>query len=115
MTSDKPDYEDAHKALDLVSKATDKVNQLMAQQETFKKLLELQERFENLNDLIKPGRFLVKEGMVLKQSRKRDEPRHLTLLNDSIIIGKKLYLPSYIAISAFTSILGVVASFCIST
>ena len=71
MTLENPDYEDAHKALKIVSEATDHVNKLMGQQENFKQLFELQERFDNLNDLIKPGRFLIKEGMVQKQACRR--------------------------------------------
>ena len=88
ITLENPDYEDAHKALKIVSEATDHVNKLMGQQENFKQLFELQERFDNLNDLIKPGRFLIKEGMVQKKSRRFDEARHLTLLNDKLIVGK---------------------------
>ena len=87
MTPDKPDYEDAQKALKIVSDATDHVNKLMGQHANFKQLLELQDRFDNYQDLIKPGRSLIKEGPVQKQSRKVLEPRHLILLNDRLIIG----------------------------
>ena len=88
MTPDKPDYEDAHKALKIVSDATDHVNKLMSQHANFKQLLELQDRFDNYQDLIKPGRSLIKEGPVQKQARKELQPRHLILLNDRLIIGK---------------------------
>ena len=88
MTPDKPDYEDAHKALKIVSDATDHVNKLMSQHANFKQLLELQDRFDNYQDLIKPGRSLIKEGPVHKQARKVLQPRHLILLNDRLIIGR---------------------------
>ena len=95
MTPDSPDYEDAHKALKIVSDATDHVNKLMGQHENFKQLLELQERFDNFNDLIKPGRILIKEGIVQKQSRKVLEQRYLILLSDSLIVGKIIYYKLY--------------------
>ena len=88
MTPDSPDYEDAHKALKIVESATDHVNKLMGQHENFKQLLQLQQRFDNFNDLIKPGRRLIKEGIVIKKSRKFEDQRYLILLSDSLIVGK---------------------------
>ena len=88
MTPDKADYEDAQKALKIINDVTDHVHKLMGQHANFKQLLELQDRFDNYQDLIKPGRSLIKEGLVQKQSRKVLETRHLILVNDRLIIGK---------------------------
>ena len=40
MTPENPDYEDAHKALKIVSDAVDHVNKVLGQNANFKQLLE---------------------------------------------------------------------------
>ena len=82
------DYEDAHKALKIVSDATDHVNKLMNQGDNFKKLVELIQSFNEGNIDIHPGQILIKEGVVQEQTRDGLEPRHLILLNDQLIVGK---------------------------
>ena len=82
------DYEDAHKALKIVSDATDHVNKLMNQGDNFKKLVELIQSFNEGNIDIHPGQILIKEGVVQEQTRDGLEQRHLILLNDQLIVGK---------------------------
>ena len=86
------DYEDAHKALKIVSDATDHVNKLMNQGDNFKKLVELIQSFNEGNIDIHPGQILIKEGVVQEQTRDGLEQRHLILLNDQLIVGKYSHL-----------------------
>ena len=88
MLPNMPDYEDAHKALKIVSDATDHVNNLMGQGNNFKQLVELLQSFNEDNIDIHPGQILIKEGVVQEQTRDGLEPRHLILLNDQLIVGK---------------------------
>ena len=89
------DYEDAHKALKIVSDATDHVNKLMNQGDNFKKLVELIQSFNEGNIDIHPGQILIKDGVVHEQTRDGMEPRHLILLNAQLIVCKALLLFPY--------------------
>ena len=92
-----PDYEDAHKALKIVSDATDHVNSLMDQGNNFKKLVELIQSFNEGNIDIHPGQILIKEGVVQEQTQDGLEPRHLILLNDQLIVGKLEFVNSKVS------------------
>ncbi len=62
------DYKDAVKALEIVSKAANHANQLIAKNVNFKKLLTLQTRL-CFDDLIRPDRELIREGQLNKICR----------------------------------------------
>ena len=61
------DYQNAVKALEVVSKAADHVNRTMAQSQSFRELMELQSRFTHCDSLIQPSRSLLYKG---KQSER---------------------------------------------
>ena len=60
----------------------------MTKHENFRKLLILQSRLHNFEDLIKPDRLLLREGSMLKICRNTLDARYLILLNDILIIAK---------------------------
>lgn len=88
LSEDNPDYQDAVKALDIVSQAATHANERMKQSENFKRVLKLQSRLGE-SDIIRPDRELLREGIIHKMSRNTIEARYLILLSDCLIYAKK--------------------------
>ncbi|KAH8031814.1 hypothetical protein HPB51_020932 [Rhipicephalus microplus] len=68
-----PEYSDACAALEIVS------------QDNFSKLMSLQNRISNRYEVLKPGRAFLKEGELMKVSRKEMQPRYFVLFSDSLL------------------------------
>lgn len=80
------DREDAEKALVLVSQINDSANELVRQSDGLNKLLKLQSLLaKGTPDLVKPGRFLIKDGELRKLSRREEQPRHFLLCSDCLM------------------------------
>ena len=84
LEEDSEDYEDTTKALEIVSNAATKANNNM-KTEKLQNMLKLQARVGDF-ELVKPGRELLKEGDVMKNSRSEVVPRYLILLNDCLLV-----------------------------
>ena len=87
------DYSDTVAALKVVTEVAEHANNSMKQEDTFQKLLRLQSRLGNC-EIIKPGRYIIKEGELDKVSRKTLQPRYFILLNDCLLYTSYLSSPS---------------------
>ncbi|XP_066996128.2 FYVE, RhoGEF and PH domain-containing protein 6 [Anabrus simplex] len=84
LDSSSPDYEDTQTALRIVSDVAEHANRSIKLGDHLSKLLQLQSRLGNY-EIIKPGRMVLKEGELLKLSRKDRQPRYFILLNDCLL------------------------------
>lgn len=98
-----PDYVDTQTALAVVANVAAHANDTMKQGNNFMKLLALQDRLsssssssssgdpENTSnkgpryELVRPGRYLLKEGELLKLCRREMQPRYFILLSDVLL------------------------------
>ena len=86
LKPDDQDYEDTVNALEVVSRVAEHANQSMNDGINFAKLLALQAKIvAKQRDIIQPGRFFIKEGELVKVSRKSSQPRWFVLLNDALL------------------------------
>ncbi|KAH6922769.1 hypothetical protein HPB50_018982 [Hyalomma asiaticum] len=82
---DTPEYRDACAALDIVSQVAQHANESMKLGDNFSKLMSLQNRISNRYEVLKPGRTFLKEGELMKASRKEMQPRYFVLFSDSLL------------------------------
>ncbi|KAI0232072.1 hypothetical protein LSAT2_017572 [Lamellibrachia satsuma] len=85
VSSDAADYKDILTALVIVSEVADHANESMQYRDNVGKLLDIQNSLISRCEVIKPGRFLLKEGILMKLSRKEMQPRRFILLNDALL------------------------------
>ncbi|XP_076237751.1 FYVE, RhoGEF and PH domain-containing protein 4 [Calliopsis andreniformis] len=95
LTEENADYEDAKKALELVSTATNHTNDAMKKIDKFKKLLEIQESIYDTTDLVSATRELIKEGRIVKISARSGDhqERHLFLFSDLLLLCSIRLIP----------------------
>ncbi|XP_064632195.1 titin-like isoform X2 [Lineus longissimus] len=79
------DYKDASAALAIVSEIATHANESMREGDNFQKLLEVQNSLHGNFEVVKPGRTLIKMGILQKLSRKEAQPRMLFLFNDVLL------------------------------
>ncbi|KAJ0023386.1 hypothetical protein NQD34_003285 [Periophthalmus magnuspinnatus] len=72
-------------ALVTVSEVADQANDNLKQGENLLRLVHIEFSVKGKRDLLKPGRMFVKEGTLMKVSRKSRQPRHLFLMNDIML------------------------------
>nr|KAG5695640.1 hypothetical protein BaRGS_029130 [Batillaria attramentaria] len=80
LTDDSPDYKDTIIALNIVSEVADHANESMRHGDNVQKLLEIQRSLIGQFEVIQPGRVLVKQGELMKLSRKEMQPRMFFLV-----------------------------------
>lgn len=82
LKSDDPDYENTQRALKVVTEVVEHVNRESHQAEKALKLAELKNRIisKTPDAIVKPGRELIKEGPLLKISRKEVQERYFILV-----------------------------------
>ncbi|XP_017462252.1 PREDICTED: FYVE, RhoGEF and PH domain-containing protein 6-like, partial [Rhagoletis zephyria] len=87
LKSDDPDYENTQRALKVVTEVVEHVNRESHQAEKALKLAELKNRIisKTPDAIVKPGRELIKEGPLLKISRKEVQERYFILFNDALL------------------------------
>ncbi|XP_056595965.1 FYVE, RhoGEF and PH domain-containing protein 6-like isoform X2 [Triplophysa dalaica] len=85
-----PDYKDAEAALVIVKEVANHANEIVRQEDNFQKLFEVQCRLIGQHVIIQPGRILLKEGILMKSSRKVMHPRMFFLFNDSLLYSTPL-------------------------
>lgn len=86
LKPDDQDYEDTVEALEVVSRVAEHANQSMSDGINFAKLLALQAKIVGKQrDIVQPGRVFIKEGELIKISRKQRQPRWFILLNDALL------------------------------
>lgn len=87
---DSPDYEDTVAALEIMSQVADHANETMKQEDNLSKLITIQNRIFGHHEVIRPGRVFIKEGELMKLSRKIMQPRWFILFNDSLLYVTKV-------------------------
>ncbi|XP_029908214.1 FYVE, RhoGEF and PH domain-containing protein 5 isoform X2 [Myripristis murdjan] len=85
LSPDSKEYEDTQAALVIVSEVADQANDNLKQGENLLRLVHIEYSVKGKRDLLKPGRVFVKEGTLMKVSRKSRQPRHLFLMNDIML------------------------------
>ncbi|XP_047439075.1 FYVE, RhoGEF and PH domain-containing protein 5 isoform X2 [Mugil cephalus] len=85
LSPDSKEYEDTQAALVIVSEVADQANDNLKQGENLLRLVHIEYSMRGKRDLLKPGRMFVKEGTLMKVSRKSRQPRHLFLMNDIML------------------------------
>ncbi|XP_038552161.1 FYVE, RhoGEF and PH domain-containing protein 5 isoform X2 [Micropterus salmoides] len=85
LSPDSKEYEDTQAALVIVSEVADQANDNLKQGENLLRLVHIEYSVKGKRDLLKPGRMFVKEGTLMKVSRKSRQPRHLFLMNDIML------------------------------
>ncbi|XP_041743604.2 FYVE, RhoGEF and PH domain-containing protein 5 [Coregonus clupeaformis] len=85
LSPDSKEYEDTQAALVIVSEAADQANDNLKQGDNLIRLVHIEYSVRGKRDLLKPGRVFVKEGTLMKVSRKSRQPRHLFLMNDVML------------------------------
>lgn len=78
------DYDDAVKALAIVSTVAEHANQVIKEGDSFTKLLAIQNSLFPNKEIIKPGRVFLKQGDLMKVSRKELQQRRVVLCSDCL-------------------------------
>eukprot|EP00794_Sanderia_malayensis_P006120 gene6120-6824_t len=79
------DYEDIENGLKIVSTVANQINESMKEGDKFQAMLRLQSKIINNKEMVKPGRYLLKEGVLFKLSRKEAQERMFFLLTDCLL------------------------------
>ncbi|XP_070692995.1 FYVE, RhoGEF and PH domain-containing protein 5b [Pempheris klunzingeri] len=85
LSPDSKEYEDTQAAVAVVSDIADQVNDSLKHGENLLRLVNIEYSVRGQRDLLQPGRVFVKEGTLMKVSRKSRQPRHLFLMNDVLL------------------------------
>ncbi|KAM3621326.1 uncharacterized protein V6R79_009710 [Siganus canaliculatus] len=85
LSPDSKEYEDTQAALVIVSEVADQANDNLKQGENLLRLVHIEYSVKGKRDLLKSGRMFVKEGTLMKVSKKSRQPRHLFLMNDIML------------------------------
>ncbi|XP_046731060.1 FYVE, RhoGEF and PH domain-containing protein 5 isoform X1 [Silurus meridionalis] len=85
LSPDSKEYEDTQAALVIVSEVADQANDNLKEGENLLRLVHIEYSVKGKRSLLQPGRVFVKEGTLMKVSRKSRQPRHLFLMNDMIL------------------------------
>uniref|UniRef100_A0A914XBX5 Uncharacterized protein n=1 Tax=Plectus sambesii TaxID=2011161 RepID=A0A914XBX5_9BILA len=89
LPQESEERQEAIKAIEKLGNVSNKVNESVADNEASKILVELHRRLQGRIDVFKPGRKLLMEGNIMKQSRKESQARFLILFTDLLLICKE--------------------------
>ncbi|XP_065148314.1 uncharacterized protein [Paramisgurnus dabryanus] len=95
LDEDSPDYKNAEAALVIVKEVANHANEIVRQEDNFQKLYEVQCRLVGQHVIVQPGRVLLKEGILMKSSRKVMQPRMFFLFNDGLLYSTPLPSGNY--------------------
>ncbi|XP_058259824.1 FYVE, RhoGEF and PH domain-containing protein 5b isoform X3 [Hemibagrus wyckioides] len=79
------EYEDTQAALVMVSDVADQAKTSLKNGADLLHLVNIEHSVQGLKNLLQPGRVFVKEGTLMKVSRKCKQPRHLFLMSDIML------------------------------
>ncbi|XP_023135112.2 FYVE, RhoGEF and PH domain-containing protein 6-like isoform X2 [Amphiprion ocellaris] len=85
LSEDSDDYKDTQAALAIVKEVANHANDIMKQGDIFQKLIQVQCRLNGHHEIVQPGRVFLKEGVLMKLSRKVMQPRMFFLFNDILL------------------------------
>ena len=92
LNPDSCDYLDTCNALQIVSQVAEHANNSMKSNENISKLLSIQNSIIGGTEIIKPGRVFIKEGELMKLSRKGMQERWFIL----VIIALVVYFQNFL-------------------
>uniref|UniRef100_A0AAY4DTB3 FYVE, RhoGEF and PH domain containing 6 n=1 Tax=Denticeps clupeoides TaxID=299321 RepID=A0AAY4DTB3_9TELE len=72
-------------ALSVVKEVANHANDIMKQGDNFQKLMQIQYSLNGHHEIVQPGRMFLKEGILMKLSRKVMQPRMFFLFNDGLL------------------------------
>ncbi|XP_074082706.1 FYVE, RhoGEF and PH domain-containing protein 6 [Macrotis lagotis] len=85
LLEDSADYRDTQDALAVVIEVANHANDIMKQGDNFQKLMQIQYSLSGHHEIVQPGRVFLKEGTLMKLSRKVMQPRMFFLFNDALL------------------------------
>nr|XP_006118361.1 FYVE, RhoGEF and PH domain-containing protein 6 isoform X1 [Pelodiscus sinensis] len=85
LLEDSADYRDTQGALAVVIEVANHANDIMKQGDNFQKLMQIQYSLNGHHEIVQPGRVFLKEGTLMKLSRKVMQPRVFFLFNDALL------------------------------
>ncbi|XP_045409173.1 FYVE, RhoGEF and PH domain-containing protein 6 isoform X2 [Lemur catta] len=85
LREDAGDYRDTQDALAVVIEVANHANDTMKQGDNFQKLMQIQYSLSGHHEIVQPGRVFLKEGTLMKLSRKVMQPRMFFLFNDALL------------------------------
>ncbi|XP_029317402.1 LOW QUALITY PROTEIN: FYVE, RhoGEF and PH domain-containing protein 6-like [Cottoperca gobio] len=85
LPEDSEDYKDTQAALSIVKEVANHANDIMKQGDNFQKLMQIQYSLNGHHEIVQPGRVFLKEGTLMKLSRKVMQPRVFFLFNDALM------------------------------
>ncbi|XP_067316167.1 FYVE, RhoGEF and PH domain-containing protein 5 [Pseudorasbora parva] len=85
LSPDSREFENTQDALVVVSDVAYHANDSLKNGADLLRLVHIEHSVLGLTDLLQPGRVFVKEGTLMKVSRKCKQPRHLFLMNDIML------------------------------
>ncbi|XP_053572866.1 FYVE, RhoGEF and PH domain-containing protein 6 [Bombina bombina] len=85
LTDGSSDYSDTQAALSVVIEVANHANDIMKQGDNFQKLMQIQYSLNGHHEIVQPGRVFLKEGTLMKLSRKVMQPRMFFLFNDTLL------------------------------
>ncbi|KAK1790565.1 hypothetical protein P4O66_014444, partial [Electrophorus voltai] len=85
LPEDSSDYKDTQTALGVVKEVANHANDIMKQGDNFQKLMQVQYSLNGHHEIVQPGRVFLKEGTLMKLSRKVMQPRMFFLFNDILL------------------------------
>ncbi|KAE8615393.1 hypothetical protein XENTR_v10008504 [Xenopus tropicalis] len=85
LSEDSSDYNDTQAALSVVIEVANHANDILKQGDNFQKLIQIQYSLNGHHEIVQPGRVFLKEGTLMKLSRKVMQPRMFYLFNDALL------------------------------
>ncbi|XP_030587105.1 FYVE, RhoGEF and PH domain-containing protein 6-like [Archocentrus centrarchus] len=82
------DYNDTEAALTTVKEVASHANDFMKQGDNFQNVIRVQCRLIGHHEIVQPGRIYLKEGILMKLSRKVMQPRMFFLFSDMLLYTK---------------------------
>ncbi|XP_057710557.1 FYVE, RhoGEF and PH domain-containing protein 6-like [Corythoichthys intestinalis] len=95
LPRDSEDYKDTEAALGIVKEVAKHANDIMKQGDNFQKLMQIQYSLNGHHEIVQPGRVFLKEGTLMKLSRKVMQPRMFFLFNDALVYATPVQSAQY--------------------
>ncbi|XP_075716222.1 FYVE, RhoGEF and PH domain-containing protein 6 [Rhinoderma darwinii] len=85
LSQESSDYSDTQAALSVVIEVANHANDILKHGDNFQKLIQIQYSLNGHHEIVQPGRVFLKEGTLMKLSRKVMQPRMFFLFNDTLL------------------------------